>query len=275
MGKFMKTTFLLVLFFVLGSTSSFSQEDPRSKVKGKSQVKGGYKSCNTYTYSYKFGSVDLESKQKGKFRYTLDNIGNRIEIEDSFPYRKITCRYDDSDNLVEEVYSDTSGKMYAKNKYTFDKKGDLQLELYYNSDGKIESKTTYRYDKAGNLIEYEYSTDTYSQKYIYKNLDRTIIKELEVLSDGRKVLRTTFKYDAKGTLAETLYHNLDGTTTRFSKYKYNDKGLKIEEITKSDDNMFWSGKRTYRYDDFGNVIEEISYDKFYEPIEKTEYIYSK
>ena len=201
------------------------------------KVNGGYKECNVYHYNIKDNKVDSSSKQKSQF-YEFNNEGNKIN----------------------EIVYYQFGSVHYINKYIYDDKSQI-IEIIRNFwDSTYYGKFKFINDEKGNPIKrFDYNKDDsiiykYHYKYIYDNKGRLI--ENKWLNEIDSVLSTvTYKYDEKGNnnyieLVELgFFHGIyDG----FYELSFNKK-----------------------YDDFGNMIEEIVFNKSNKSYEKFVYIYSK
>jgi hypothetical protein len=291
----MEKIITLIAIIILSVQISFSQ----------TKVNGGYRSCSVNLYSFKFGELDLESKENPTF-YEYDVNGNQIKYSMCTDNKGLCWgtyyKYDIKNNLIEKKSYSAYGVIYDKSTFKYDEKNILIEESFFEDGVSITRKETYKYDSKGNKIE----------KIIYKN-------------DGSLQAKHVFKNDAYGKIIEDLTYNLDGTINFKVTYKnkYNEKGELIEisecyykEIyhkiyeckydlkgVKIEDKTFYNDKpeniTTYnsqglvtenidyfedgtinfhwfnKYDVYGNVIEILEYDKLNEPKRKFVNVYSK
>ena len=222
------------------------------------------------------------------FDYAYDGNGNCIQ-KSGAPYQN-TYAYDCMNRLLEAVQD---GKT---EKYTYDlagnrlrKESGQKTEIYeYNAKNQLtgirsgENTIQYRYDPQGNLLE-ELGR-TWKKRYAYDAANRQKDIELTRMSDGRaEYFHQSNCYDAEGLRYETKE---DGNVIRF----LFDRGELAEEIREDAQiryargydplSLTWNGaeksyfvsdemgstlflldkdheiQKTYRYDAFGNILNE-------------------
>jgi len=122
-----------------------------------------------------------------------------------------------------------------KIQYKYDKEGYLVDESTYTLEGKLKVKTTYKYNSNGDRIE--------------KN---------DYQSNGSLQWNVKYKYDATGNMIEESKYDSDGwklyTKKNYIFLKYNSMGKVVEE-TKYDSDRLLKSKITFKYDNFGNLLE--------------------
>ncbi len=138
-------------------------------------------------------------------------------------------------------------------------------------EGKQELEEEFRYDSKGDQTAWKNtnylpadSNDATTSVYtcVGKN-----IAEIKVLKkDGSLIKRTTYGYDDNGNKIEEAVFFPDGTLERREKYTLDAKGNIIEEISSQQIHpehfkpkrydAYVTTKRTFKYDDRGNAIEE-------------------
>jgi hypothetical protein len=153
-------------------------------------------------------------------KYTLDDKGK--VLEDKFTGGRHTYRYNAAGTLVEFVEFKPDGSLEWKK--TFNDKGDLMEEIYGSS------KTLYTYDGAGHR----------TKKEEYDSHGHLSAKTVSTYDDAGQNAKDQ-KYDSGGQLSSTTFYNAghetrvesygpDGKTlTGWSTYKFDPKGLRIEE----------------------------------------------
>lgn len=198
-------------------------------------IKGGFKKCESYSYSYKFGDIDHNSEK-------------RIRIE----------KYDQRGNKVEYIHYNSDGNFFSKsiykNKYDID--GKIIEINEYDPEGTISSKTIYKYDSNGNMIE---GTPYYND---FKLGDK---RKYKFDSNGNKVERKVYNPENEMTASSIYKYNQDNILIEELEDLI-DVYL-MSEIGKYTKNL-------YKYDIHGNLIESIKYNTLDEPEVLTKHVYS-
>ena len=226
---------------------------------------------STYNYGY-------AQKLKGKVKSYTDSY---FAVSESFGVAKKGAKLQDStfhDQLV-----------------AYNQNGDITHVVEYCSDGTVYCKYTARNGYKDNQIETIYVQFDKemvikkkpfiieSAKYIwgewcemdYKN-DSTGLPAEEIIHDlmGSELYKILIKRDEKGNPIEYLFSN--GT---FEKSRYDNHGNKVECVQGSASRV--STIYTYKYDDYGNMVEEYiddlhnSYYHFYTISNTFKYKYDK
>lgn len=199
----------------------------------------------------------------GKVVYKYDEKGNKIEenIYSDYGNHELKWIYQyDNRNKTEASYYDKNEELGGKWKYNkYDDNGNILEGSRYGKDGKLEirMKWIFKYDAKGNVIEEsQYSKQEWSKEKITPN---------KFGVDVSKILDTSKKQQKGVDLSEYLSTS-DTTQTKQKtssdewsfdyqwKYKYDNKGNKIEECEYDKDGTL-ENKFTYKYDDNGNKIE--------------------
>jgi len=152
-------------------------------------------------------TVNMHGTYLGEYSYTLDALGNRIEIWEGT--RNIVYSYDELNRLTTETVTDT-GNIVFEASYTYDPTGNRLTKT------TLTDRITYSYD-ANDRLTLETVTDPeglplYSRAYTYDSNGNT-------LSDGTK----TYAYDSKNRLisftdaADTGIYTYDTAGRRLSK----------------------------------------------------------
>jgi len=214
-------------FFLQSCSSSVETEKEEEKVryeeiKPEKFVKNIDLAEREYISSSKISSIE-------KINFNLDSNGKPLKSE-----KLSTLNYNSKGFLTETIIYDTDGNVKYKFTYDYDNNGrrikttrftDAKMTNYYTYDyNEFGNKTkAYRYDPAGNLEEY----------YIYK-------------------------YDDEGNLIEEEWFSSSGGKVYSLKNDYDD-GMKTHAYT-YDENSDLIYEYVFRYDEKGNIIEEIKYD---------------
>lgn len=242
---------------------------------GQEQGKGGYTHCKRYSYKYKFGEIDIQSKTEageihynssgniitesgtlqvayGRNEYTYDTTGNNVKIVhysfDGLDSRVTRIRYIDNKKVEQIIYKD-DGNVYSKFTYSYNTTGKLAQEQQFSADGILQVTINYTYDEYGNMT--------------LTGID----------NNGNTLNVTTEKYDSKGRIIETTYimeqYNLKNKWT--NEYDSNGNMSKTIGLNCLQNEIITI--KSFQYDSFGNVLEEIQYDALNEPKMKIEYKY--
>jgi len=226
-GKcFLVCSVIAASFFLQSCSASVDTEKKEEKVRYEEVPEKVVKNIELeereYIRSSKISSIK-------KINFSLDSNGKPLSSA-----KQSTLEYNSKGFLTETITYDEEGKVKDKFFYEYDKNGvrikttrytEEKMTNYYTYDyNEFGIKTkAYRYDPAGNLEEF----------YIYEYDDEgNLVEEEWFSSSGKKVYRMENDYD-------------DGIKTRSSTYDENND-LMYEYV--------------YKYDEKGNIIEEIKYD---------------
>ena len=180
-----------------------------------------------------------------------DSIGRIIEEINTLSKDKTTYKYDENNNTIELCKYKLDGSLVSKQTHEYNKDGKF-IE-YINQD----TRETHKYDNIGNVVEH----------IVYK---KSMIKQIETTKyneDGKQVESTfykpdgnksgwfTIKYNEKGEIIGSIAFNADGSLRQ--KFEYNKDG-KIIEFYESNYDGKQISKDIYKYNEIGQIIEEIS-----------------
>ena len=144
---------------------------------------------------------------------------------------KVTYKYDESNQLVEEVYA----KVRAA--YTYNSNGLLET---VSNNGKLI--TTYEYNNRGEVVKITQGSVVTVNKF---NTMGQLIRQT-ITNSGTNVTDTTYEYDGNSNLVEEVVNGVANT------YKYN-KYDELEESKKYIDGQLVETK--YEHDIYGNQVE--------------------
>ena len=249
------------------------------------QAKGGFSTCIGYEIRTKTGKFDEKAKVKTDIQ-TFDKYGNAIKMI-SYSYGKeyknnIENKYNEKGLLIETKVFDPTEKYFSRNTYEYDENNNRIADTSFSMEGEPNYIGTYKYDKNNFLIE---------ESHAYLSENKWTSSPTYYLNDeyGNK-LEESSKHSSTTTLEVAIDVDLGSNTTQSQvnkveeeaslekvtyKYKYNDKKQVIWSI------RYGIGGtkliHSYKYDDFGNIIEEITYDENDEskPLLKRIYEYKK
>ena len=266
------------------------------------KIKGGYQYLTLYRYLYKNGELDSNSKFKHIF-HKFNKDGNYVEkvfFNNDLPTEKYTKIFDKDGKEIEEDIFSPIDLIYIKSYSKYNDFGKIKETICYNANNSIKETISYFYDGNKNVIKIiDFDGESFS-KTIYKyNKNNKVIKIVEYDSKNSIDTKTLYNYDRKDNLIEeTIYyksgptevkyiykynnfnqkiesiHYFDKKTSFRDFYKYDEKGNMIEEISLNADNTQFS-RVTIKYDIDGYEIENIFYDNNDVPKSRTEFIYSK
>jgi YD repeat-containing protein len=190
-------------------------------------------------------------------------------------------RYDTRGRLIEEDDYASDGSLEWKTTYRYDQRDRVTELLEYDGDGSLEWKTTYRYGNHGKIVEQEvHGADgerIWATFYEYSSDHRGDLREGEAYAlDGSLARRVRF--DLQGNLVEETGYWLSGAPIWKRQYRYDDSGNEVERAQYDygrDPNGVLTMKRTLRYDHYGRLIEMTNYDPNDLPEARTSFSYDE
>lgn len=267
----------------------YSKEDIPSKVKN------GFKSCIIFSQEFDDGKALTNEKFKsGQGLY--DRKGNLIEkilYNTHNEFIKTTYRYDANDNIVEDITYNSQGVIISKTLFDYDEKHNKIKEGYVmghdtvlvnfditytekgllakiiclKSDKSVNYSYTYKYNDTGKKIEllyfYSRKPKNINERTTYKYNSSDSLIETVTYSDGELSTTKVFTYDSMGNLIQIIVSSPDNRHHEEHSFKYDKKGNRIQEVILTSNTMLAAGSKSknseYKYDSYGNVIEETSY----------------
>jgi antitoxin component YwqK of YwqJK toxin-antitoxin module len=181
----------------------------------------------TYRYDAKGNEAEMahyfpDGILERKEEYIYDQKGNIIEQRDTqqshpehfIPKRydvyiktKVTCKYDDKNNKIEEKHFYPDGSLFGTWTYKYDLQDRLIKETRFDKQGRLEDQDIYLYSKNGLLREkLEY------MNFCYKR-DGTMCEGDIHTAKGTfyYATRTVYEYDRRGNwIRETEFSIKDG-----------------------------------------------------------------
>ena len=146
---------------------------------------------------------------------------------------------------------------------TYDPLGNILEEKTMYENGEIISIKKFKYDNKNKILEENFVLGDNSDvaKYLYDVNDNNI--ELTYYRNGEIAIKHVNIFDSKHNLIDYRLYEYDGSLRFKILSKFNNKNLKIEtENYYLNGNSFTiSNKKTNKYDNKGNLIEEKSYDE--------------
>lgn len=183
----------------------------------------------------------------------------------------------------EDLSPENQVRRHMLSESIYDAEGNLVEETLCNDQGHPEQLTRNQYD--GNKLAETSITDllndfTELQRFTY-NQQGQPLETVMVFADGSE-MTTTYEYDEQGRVAKRrrideeegtsqlrVYEyegdflvavtetNEEGEVTEAFRYRYNDKGLRVESITEAGE---IPGKVSGEFDDQGRLLVQRSYD---------------
>lgn len=219
------------------------------------------------------------------------------------PVVKSTSKWLVSENNIKTVlyqYKEFNdeGKLIELCNFHLD--GTIQAKSTYVWDQNVSSETKVIYDETGQLVDTDLIKYTYDSESFTSNSPVLVTKEL--LNDDGEVTQTLeYDYDTKGRLIKTTETNFSTGSTNETQYNYqfNASGNLVEKVTKTAagevkdrDSLMYYGelnridvynfaaegeliaRKTYIYNNYGNIVEELEIDSLGIVIRKFIYEYT-
>jgi hypothetical protein len=208
----------------------------------KLNLKGDIKQIKQFTYVAieKFGEI-----QKGELQPDIFSPENQNMI----------LVFDNDGYIKERQNFDKAGMYSGKTIYNFNEQKIIISTIGYNTKGIIDFSQKGTYDAVKMTVKsiINYSDDYSVQSIDYYDNSNRKIKSDWFKEDGKLSSRTIFKYDKEGNIIEENIYSSDGNLYAKNQFIFDENRYKIQTIQ-----IFNSEQRNdyYKYDDFGNIIEE-------------------
>lgn len=214
----------------------------------------------------------------------FNEMGNLIEkikkdITDTI-YRE-TYLYGKNGVINEYYFYKAQDLTYSyKDIFGYDYKGNLIERKSYNFNGTLKRELKYEYDQERNLIELQdddYSIDSFSRTSSkYDDKGNRIESTLSIPGDETFIDKTTWRYNEKSyCIAITHLSCGDSIKSELNEtyFSYDDVGNTIEMKFSNRESFV---RRTYKYDQMRNLIEESMFTgaKFDKLVETVTYKYN-
>jgi hypothetical protein len=171
-------------------------------------------------------------------------------------------KYDERGNRTEwskrTMGGASSGKWFAK----YDKKNRLVEHNMVDSSGGFFSKESWIYDERGNNIAYcnYLSDDSLDYEFLYRYDNENRIVEKSYIANGATVYSETYKYDLAGNHTEWNWKNAKGRVCAKKTWRYDKYKNLIEEVEyNSAGGIKSKADYKFKYDAQGNWIEKITF----------------
>lgn len=147
------------------------------------------------------------------------------------------CQYDRFGNVIQRTWYDADGNIRYWGECYYNNYGYLRWLNWYNSSGRLGDCYEYRYDEAGNEIHsayYIHGNDYYSW--------------------------TDREFDESGHLLKEISYDVRGAEfAGWDEYEYDSLGRLVKKIS-CDESGEPQYQHEYAYDDYGNPVQDTSYD---------------
>lgn len=200
-------------------------------------------------------SLRLVSKSQTRY----DERGNRVDDRGGLlgsPEVVVTASYDGAGHVIEESRVTDHGAYKEVQKHSYDTAGRLlRTKVERNGETELIEQS---YDPAGHLLSYKYSNsyghNDSESRYVYDTLGREVESSAE---DAISTYKRLTSYDAKGRVSQ-----------RVTYFSYKQPGISSSEAPEP-------GAVKFRYNDNGQVVEEVSYFPFGKLRRRTETEYDE
>ncbi|MCX6159140.1 MAG: hypothetical protein NTY74_14260 [Ignavibacteriae bacterium] len=203
---------LLIICLLINASVLFSQTNSVEKIKS-----AGVKSLVTKSYSFENDKkYVLETK-----KFDFDSTGKVIKVNFDSPgyFDKIAYIYDlKGKDIEEKMYN--SSKVVRSYKFEYNNSGKKIYSKSINNADDVDMEVNYTYDEKGNLLQ-------------------------EESISGNRKFGFKYTYDKSSRKTEMVFYNPTKLEKKFY-YKYDDKGLLIEERGF----LYWAGSQKAKYNDY-------------------------
>ncbi len=168
--------------------------------------------------------------------------------------------------------TDRFGELLSSHTYGYDKRGRLVGEELLDADGNLIYGYRYTYDPQGRKNRWEILSDDGFvlgfAEYIYEDGRNTRVEMFDAAGDLREILERTF--DAAGNPILELITDIDNNELEKTRYTYVDGQLSEKETYVRTRKI---GSEQYEYNEEGNLVTSVRYDRTGQVIETKEYSY--
>ncbi|MDO4695743.1 RHS repeat domain-containing protein [Porphyromonas sp.] len=201
--------------------------------------------------------------------YVYDKNNNLIEqvtYSGEFGEHRIAYVYDEKNRLI-ETRADSGDEMPNKTIHTYNEIDSLASVKSFSSSGVLLEETLYSYNEKGIKTKSEYKSFDEEGKMNYRRLEHFDDRGNATLQENHNIEgvltdKTENTYDAQGRVIESVHYVVsegNALTIEYqSKYKYDDKGNLVEEVSDFPVQGYSQTLlRTYEYDHKGNWIRMV------------------
>lgn len=194
--------------------------------------------------------VFLNSGSSNILIFRIDEVNNENEADTSL-ILKIEVIEDKK--TIKEV-SDESTVVTSLNA-----SGNIAFREIYDKAGKLSGKTVYTYNNSGDIVKRELyfgSMKAGEEVYEFKRINSGNMKFYGM--NDIVMGSSSFQFNPEGKLSEEIIYGQDGNVEQKYEYVYDSEGRLAEErvILRNEQKSF----KNYSYDEYNNLVEEISKD---------------
>ena len=261
----------------------------------------GYRDVDDYLgrFAFRYESrIERDKRYASTTHYEYDAYGKTVcEVYFSTHDGSMTThtyKYDDNQNLIEEVYQYASSPKivtlyeYDENNmpvrksgssgvileveydakgnivkeiytnavlaYTYDENGNLLTEIFTYKDGEVYYHATYEYDAKGNRVKF-----TDDRRVVTSHYDErgNLVKDELLLSDGN-VNCTEYEYDTMGNCIKQVTDFFDRDGLVIDTFQYDENGNMTEQRLVDEHGL--NTTNAYEQDESGNCIKKTHTD---------------
>jgi hypothetical protein len=254
-----KHRYLILLLLAFASSCA----PPKAKNDlTKDNLKGSIKSIKESFYP-QTGDLMITSSCIAHYNKQgfLDSVDRYDCANKRHPY--YSYKYDKNGQLIESRQYALSGINYSHCLFDYNIFGNVTDKWTYDEGRALASKITYKYDYAGNETEediYLHQDTQITNKSMMKYNDQGYLSEYTYYRNQKIVdTKKTYKYDSDGHQIEIHYYYYpDSNEAAYSLMKYDQKGNVIQEIYSRGATPSQT-KYKYVYDSLGNWIKRTIY----------------
>lgn len=165
-----------------------------------------------------------------------------------------TYSYEAKERFGELSYKHLLDKRVIK----YDQKGQIIHESFYFANGESKGKKVYDFDSSGTKIKaryYDRSGGLTESDY----LNGLVIECRSYNSSGELESKNIYRYDNVGKITQEIFFDGDGKITSIFTNEYDEIGNLIE-VKDQCFSLNYTAKSVFKYNEYGFVIEELSYD---------------
>lgn len=201
-------------------------------------------------------------------------------IEPSNWYLRAITRFDDKENIVEEIIYENENTLESKTEYRYDDQQRLIEKVVYLSENEVGEKFSYTYNENNQLAtETQHYADGSQTVRIFNYSDSRITitindeegslegQEIKLLQNGKITEEITldedknetshlyYTFNDAGLVESRIEKNAAGEVESLRKYFYNERNEMIELTELTGDGELIS-RRTFEYDEFNRLVQE-------------------
>ncbi len=224
-------------------------------------------------------SYNTQGQLEDSSIHEVDERGNRI-IWKIFKGNKVQeweyiSEYDNTGNLL-ETNDYHWGQLITRHTYRYNDHNKVTMESDHGPDGRLQGRRVMKYDENWNKIEmteFDGSGNFVSKHTYFYNDYNWVIEEREYLTDGvEKYTRIVTDYDNLGNVSELHQYDENGKLIYYGKFdKFKNH---LADITYAPDGRIREKiTAQYKYDSYGNELEELLQLSEKSPVIKSIYKY--